>query len=61
MISPTLAWVVGAFKQNKAFKQVPAYPPSSAAPTIQRSSETHRLNPDGLIEEINNNIPKENR
>ena len=59
MISPTLAWIVGAFKQTKAFKQVPAYPQNSAAPTNQRSSETHRLNPDGLIEELNNNMPRQ--
>ena len=59
MISPTLTWIVGAFKQNKGFKLVPSYPQSTAAPSFTRSSETHRLNPDGLIEEINNNIPRQ--
>tara|TARA_Y100000766_G_scaffold10625_1_gene7741 strand:- start:3466 stop:4818 length:1353 start_codon:yes stop_codon:yes gene_type:complete len=59
MISPSLAWVVGAFKSQRAFKQVPSYPQNLGAPQIQRSDGSYRLNPDGLIEEIGNNIPRQ--
>ena len=59
MISPTLTWIVGAFKKKKGFKQVPPYPHSQAFTSIERTTETYRLNSNGLIEELAIDVPRQ--
>ena len=59
MISPTYTYIAGAFKAGRVFKQVPSYPVNSGAPQVQRTSETHRLNPEGLVEELGTGVPRQ--
>ena len=61
MIRPSYSYKVGGFKQGEVFHQIPGQYDSgiSANPVVSRSSNTTRVNKEGLIEHIDSNIPRQ--